>query len=277
MAEAVITAAAVTTAVRRSGGYGSYGPGWGPAYWDSGYADPVVIINNAGVPGSAAAVAPAVSAAVQQVTASATTPAQAQAQLAKLKRSLTAWLDYRGRLDEIIAGKRTGRDASGSVAATQAAKRPKVEQPLATHLYNLLSEVFDPSALPSPNVAANPNAAVQLAQIAISGQLPQRRSSADANRRHAVVVLADGRRRGAPRGRDRLEQRGGRREEPGAARLHRAGGVHRFVLLAEVGRDRGRRVVRVGLAGRGEAPPGGRRPAEAAVNGLRTESDCRER
>ena len=156
------------------GGGGWYGPGWGwgPGYWDPGYADPVVIINNAGVPGSAAAVAPAVSAAVQQATASATTPAQAQAQLAKLKRSLTAWLDYRGRLDEIIAGKRTGKDAAGAVGATQAAKRPKVEQPLATHLYNLLSEVFDPSALPNPSIAANPTAAVQLAQIAISGQLP---------------------------------------------------------------------------------------------------------
>jgi len=162
----------------RRGGGGWYGPGWGPGwgpYWDGGYADPVVIINATSPSPTQApvqTVAPAVSAAVQRATANAGTPAQAQKELARLKGTLTKWLDYRGRLDEIIAGTRQGKDAPATVAATQAAKRPKVEQPLATHLYNLLSEVFDPSALPNPSIAQNPTAAVQLAQIAISGQLP---------------------------------------------------------------------------------------------------------
>lgn len=158
----------------RGRGGGGYGPGWGP-YSDPGYADPVVIINATNPsPGQAPvqAVAPVVSAAVQQATASAVTPAQAQAQLARLKSSLTKWLDYRGRLDEIVAGTRQGKTDPATLSRTLAAKRPAVEQPLATHLYNLLSEVFDPSALPNPSVATNPTAAVQLAQIAISGQLP---------------------------------------------------------------------------------------------------------
>lgn len=50
------------------------------------------------------------------------------------------------------------------------AQRAADEQRLATQLYPLLAEVFDASTLPSADVSKNPDAAVQLAEIAITGK-----------------------------------------------------------------------------------------------------------
>lgn len=108
--------------------------------------------------------------------------AQAKAELARMQRSLTAWLGYRTLNDRGAAGqivpqavlKRPGaRPVPPEVLALRLRReRAAYEQGLADDLHALLSEVFDPAQLPSPNVAANPNAAVALAQIAIAGKLP---------------------------------------------------------------------------------------------------------
>lgn len=90
---------------------------------------------------------------------------KAKAALLVMRASLGRWLNYR------ITNDRTG------VTQDLAAKRAVTEQRIATKLYSLLCEVFDSTALPSPDVSANPNAAVELAQIAMSGQLPSSQSS----------------------------------------------------------------------------------------------------
>ncbi len=110
--------------------------------------------------------------------------AAAKVELGKMRRALTEWLKYRAINDQIAAGqaaqvpspllKKPG--ATPPVPAVMALRlsRDRVddELELATQLYALLSEVFDAQSLPDPDVTKNPNAAVQLAQIAINGALP---------------------------------------------------------------------------------------------------------
>jgi len=108
--------------------------------------------------------------------------AKAKADLARMKRSLRSWLHYRGINDAVMSGrgapdallKRPGArpPAPADVAARLMGPRRADEQRLATNLYRLLSEVFDAGDLPSPDIAENPHAAVELAQIAIDGKLP---------------------------------------------------------------------------------------------------------
>lgn len=98
---------------------------------------------------------------------------KAQAQLHHMRRSLQHWLKYRQILDEVAAGAR--QTSKPQALAMQIAKTSRdwaVEQKLADQLHVLLSEVMPDSALPAPDVTANPNAAVTLAQIAISGKPP---------------------------------------------------------------------------------------------------------
>jgi hypothetical protein len=107
-----------------------------------------------------------------------------KAELLKMRRSLVAWLRFRAMNDKIATG-----DAAmlatpllrkpGAVpppAAVMALRlrrdRYAYESELAAQLYQLLSEVHDSSKLPAPDIEKNPAAAVQLAQIAISGVLP---------------------------------------------------------------------------------------------------------
>jgi len=85
---------------------------------------------------------------------------KAKAALLVMRASLGRWLNYRLTNDQ------------NGVSSTLASQRAITEQRLATKLYSLLAEIFDPTTLPDPNLADNPDAAVQLAQIAISGQLP---------------------------------------------------------------------------------------------------------
>lgn len=107
---------------------------------------------------------------------------RARADLARMKRSLKSWLQYRTINDAIAAGKPVKRP----LLRTPGGRRPTAvahklvlaqaraadEQPLALELHTLLSEIFDPAQLPDPDLAKNPAAAVQLAAIAISGKLP---------------------------------------------------------------------------------------------------------
>lgn len=110
--------------------------------------------------------------------------AAAKAELAKMRKSLTAWLKYRGINDQIASGqgaavpsplfRKPGTAAPLPAVMTIRLRRDRAddELELATQLHALLSEVFDASSLPDPDVTKNPQAAVQLAQIAISGVLP---------------------------------------------------------------------------------------------------------
>lgn len=126
----------------------------------------------------------------QIVNAAANAPisaAQAQAgkaELGKMKSSLAAWLKYRAMNDQIAAGaastiptpwfKTPGASAPPAAVMSLRLRRERFadETELAAQLHTLLSEVFDASSLPSPDVQKNPNAAVELAQIAIAGKLP---------------------------------------------------------------------------------------------------------
>jgi len=94
--------------------------------------------------------------------------AQAEAAIKGMKSSLTGWLKYRGILQAQIAGTTPSKLPKATVAALLAARAPSDMQ-LGAELYALLSEMFDPNSLPAPT---SPDAAVQLAQIALTGKLP---------------------------------------------------------------------------------------------------------
>jgi hypothetical protein len=121
------------------------------------------------------------------------TSAQAQAskrELARMRASLASWLKYRGMNDTIAAGqgasiqtpifKKPGASLPTPEVMALRLRRQRAddESELALHLHQLLSEVFDSSSLPDPNVQQNPNAAVDLARIAIAGKLPTEAASA---------------------------------------------------------------------------------------------------
>ncbi len=108
----------------------------------------------------------------------------AKAELAKMKKSLVGWLKYRGINDQIAGGqagavptpllRRPGAAVPSAAVMAIRLRRDRADDEieLATQLHALLSEVFDAASLPDPDVTKNPQAAVQLAQIAISGALP---------------------------------------------------------------------------------------------------------
>lgn len=106
----------------------------------------------------------------------------AQAELRRMRRSLLRWLHYRQINDAVAAGKpvpspilkRPGARPVTPEAHALALRdqRRTGEAELAEKLYRLLSEVFDSAHLPDPDTARDPNVAVTLAQIAISGKLP---------------------------------------------------------------------------------------------------------
>ncbi|HZJ67637.1 MAG TPA: hypothetical protein VFD36_29240 [Kofleriaceae bacterium] len=113
------------------------------------------------------------------------TQAQAQrgkVELARMRGALKQWLKYRATLDAFVAGKPIAPPAMMSPGqkkglikhspATLRAARAGHEQQLAIQIHQLLSEIFDEASLPDPDVSKNPNAAVQLAMIAVSGKLP---------------------------------------------------------------------------------------------------------
>jgi hypothetical protein len=89
-----------------------------------------------------------------------------------MRHSLKSWLKYRQWNDDVVAGTRPTRQPRAIAVRIAQQRDWATEQNLADHLHALLSEVMPDAALPEPDVKANPSAAVQLAQIAISGKAP---------------------------------------------------------------------------------------------------------
>lgn len=114
---------------------------------------------------------------------------RAEAAIRQMRRSLRAWLKYRDRMDDYVAGKieppalfrRAKPLPRAVVAATLRDDRRVGEQDLANTLHALLVEMGCPSGvLPSTNVAVDPDAAAKLARIAIAGKCPGEAASAQA-------------------------------------------------------------------------------------------------
>jgi len=120
------------------------------------------------------------------------TSSQAQAsklELARMRKSLASWLKFRTLNDTIASGngasiptpmlRKPGSSLPPAEVMALRLRRQRLdyEAELALQLHQLLSEVFDSSTLPDPNVQQNPNAAVELAKIAIAGKLPTEASS----------------------------------------------------------------------------------------------------
>lgn len=82
--------------------------------------------------------------------------------LRRMRRSLVAW-----------AKRRQFNNDRGIAVPGRAA----YEQDLADKLHALLSEVMPDARLPNADLRSNPDAAVQLAQIAVTGQVPVMQSS----------------------------------------------------------------------------------------------------
>lgn len=98
---------------------------------------------------------------------------KASTELEKMKRSLSGWLKYRTLNDAVLSGKAKTKIPPGLAQRIVAQSRNRdVEQDLAEKLHALLSELMPGVQLPNLNLAANPNAAVQLAHIALSGKAP---------------------------------------------------------------------------------------------------------
>lgn len=95
---------------------------------------------------------------------------QAATELARMRRSLQAWLKYRALNDQVLAGAARVRkplEYGQRVIAT--ARASGAEQDLANKLNALLTAIMPGQPLPSPDLTTNPQGAVQLAQIALQG------------------------------------------------------------------------------------------------------------
>lgn len=98
---------------------------------------------------------------------------KASAELARMRRSLSSWLKYRQMNDAVMAGTRPTKKPLAYAQQVVATSRDyATEQKLANQLHILLEQVYPDSQLPNPDLGGNANAAVQLAQIAISGTAP---------------------------------------------------------------------------------------------------------
>jgi hypothetical protein len=99
--------------------------------------------------------------------------AKAEKRIKSMRRSLKRWLKKRKINDEAAMGLRKAKVPASILAKTLPLARDwALEQRLAIQLHGLLSEVMDSAQLPNPDIAKDPNAAVKLANIAISGKLP---------------------------------------------------------------------------------------------------------
>lgn len=120
---------------------------------------------------------------VQANQAISTTDVQkAATELAKMRRSLAAWLKYRTLNDQVLAGTITNirKPLPYAQRVVLASRNPANEQDLATKLNTLLSALMPGQQLPNANLVANPDGAVQLAQIALQGAQGQVMQSAAA-------------------------------------------------------------------------------------------------
>lgn len=96
--------------------------------------------------------------------------AKAAAELNKMRAALAGWLRFRTLNDQVLAGTARVRKPLGYAQRTVAQSRSAaVEQDLADKLAALLAALMPGQALPNADVTANPQAAVQLAQLALAG------------------------------------------------------------------------------------------------------------
>jgi hypothetical protein len=102
-----------------------------------------------------------------------TAVARAKRELDAMRSSLESWLSYRQINDQILAGAPiTKKPIAYAQAIVRQARDVVAEQRLATQLGLLLSSIYPDADLPDADLARNPHAAVQLAQIAIAGVVP---------------------------------------------------------------------------------------------------------
>lgn len=95
---------------------------------------------------------------------------RASAELARMRGALTSWLRVRDLNDQVLAGTlKTRQPLAYAQQVVSRARDLSVEQDLATKLHALLSVVMAGRTLPEADVHSNPQAAVELAQIAIAG------------------------------------------------------------------------------------------------------------
>jgi hypothetical protein len=91
-------------------------------------------------------------------------------ELARMRSSLRGWLKYRTLNDQVMAGTaRTRVPLAYAQRAVAQARDMATEQDLADKLHALLNVVMQGRDLPNADLRANPQGAVQLAQIAIAG------------------------------------------------------------------------------------------------------------
>ena len=96
----------------------------------------------------------------------------AESVLRNMRSSLKGWLKYRRINDEVASGKRKVKVSPAYLARILPPRDYVLEQRLANEIHALLSEVMDAGQLPDPNLNRDPDAAVKLAAIAITGKLP---------------------------------------------------------------------------------------------------------
>lgn len=106
----------------------------------------------------------------------------AAAEIARMRGALTRWLKFRAANDAVLAGtaKRLKKPLAYAQRTVSAKRDMALEQDLADRLHALLSSMFPDAQLPAADLSGNPNAAVQLAQIAVSGKVPGAAATAPA-------------------------------------------------------------------------------------------------
>lgn len=93
---------------------------------------------------------------------------RASAELARMRRSLRGWLQYRTRNDRVMAGTaRTRMPLAYAQRVIAQGRDLATEQDLATKIAALLSQVMPGTTLPVSDLSLNPRGAVELAQIAL--------------------------------------------------------------------------------------------------------------
>ena len=121
---------------------------------------------------------------------------RAKVELDRMRGALKRWLKFRTLNDAVVAGTApTTKPRAFAVEVISQSRDWDAEQKLAKQLYVLLCETMPGQSLPDPNIATNPQAAVQLAQLAINGGA--RAEFAAGPGRHRLVVARDHRRRSA--------------------------------------------------------------------------------
>lgn len=103
----------------------------------------------------------------------------AAAELAQMRASLASWLKFRTINDAVLAGQIVAKKPAGyAKRAITAGRDMAAEQDLADKLSALLAELMPDVRLPNADLRSNPNGAVELARIALSGKPPVSSNSA---------------------------------------------------------------------------------------------------